>query len=302
MKVMLLGSGAHFQRMLVALQRSGIDVVGALNSNSMRDPAPGRELERVRWLSSLDEVASASPDVCFACDYHRLLPTEFVRAQRVLNSHGGLLPKYRGYHGNGWAFINGEAEVGYTIHRVDDTLDGGPIIYQRRFPITDGVTFSQLKAQLADDLVERLPHVLRAYLDGELPEVAQDMAQATFVARRHMRDCFIEWARSSEEIDRFIRALCPPAAPGAFTLFRDEKLVILAAELYPTAPYSEIPGHVVYRLEDRGVLVKTGDGLLLVTEVEYRGATVRALDVFPAAGYRLGIDLVGERLKSLGVV
>jgi methionyl-tRNA formyltransferase len=219
----------------------------------------------------------------------------------VLNCHGGLLPRYRGYHGNGWAFINGEAEIGYTIHRVDATLDGGPIVYQSRVAVTEDTTFGELKARLMDDLVERLPGVLRAYLDGALAERPQDIRDATFVARRHPRDCYIEWDEPSAQIERFVRALAPPAAPGAFTVFRDKKLVIRSADVYATAPYREIPGHVVYRIEDRGVLVKTGDGVLLVKEVEYDGAILAALDLFPTMGYRLGLDLVGERLASLGI-
>jgi methionyl-tRNA formyltransferase len=302
-KVIMLGSGPGFDRVLAALSRAaGIHVVAAWNGYDTGDSPTESRLEGVHWLSSIDEVASHDTDLCFACEYHRLLPADFVQTHTVLNSHGGLLPKYRGFHGLGWAFINGEAELGYTIHRVDSTLDGGPIIYQGRFPIRDGATFSEFKAQLLDDLVEKLPYVLRAYVDGELPEMPQDIRQATFVGRRHLRDCFVDWTRSSVQIERFVRALSPPAAPGAFTVFRDEKLVILSTELYPTEPYDEIPGHVVYRLEDRGVLVKTGDGVLLVKDVEYRGESVRALDLFPRPGFRLGIDLVGERLRSLGIV
>jgi methionyl-tRNA formyltransferase len=298
MRVALVGAGPVFHRVLASLVRSGCDVVAALDT----DPADGPQLDAVNWVRSLDEVAARGWDLCFACDFHRLLPADFVSARTVLNCHGGLLPRYRGYHGNGWAFINGETEIGYTVHRVDHTLDGGPIIFQQRVAVTDGATFGELKTQLMDDLVERIPGIFRGYLDGELPERPQDISDATFVARRHPRDCYIEWERSSARIERFIRALSPPAAPGAFTVFRDRKLVILSAELHATVPYEEIPGHVVYRLEDRGVLVKTGDGVLLVKEVEYDGSTLAALELFPTTGYRLGIDLVGERLKSLGLV
>lgn len=197
-------------------------------------------------------------------------------------------------------FINGEAEIGYTIHRVDSTLDGGPIIYQQRIPVKDDAVFGELKTELMDDLVERLPKIFRGYLDGALLERSQDIREATFVGRRQLRDCYIEWTQSSEHIERFVRALLPPAAPGAFTVFRDKKLIILSAQLYETAPYHEIPGHVVYRLEDRGILVKMGDGVLLVKEVDYEGERLGALDLFATTGYWLGVDLVGDRLKSLG--
>jgi methionyl-tRNA formyltransferase len=301
MRIALLGTGPLFDRVLTALYSDGFDLV-AFDSNGGADPAAGSRPEAVCWVSSLDDLAACSWDVCFACDYVRLLPAELVRARRVLNSHGGLLPRYRGLHGNGWAFINGEAEIGYTIHRVDGTLDGGPIVYQRRFPIAPEATFSELKARINDDIVESLPRVLCGYLGGELPERPQDLRDATFVGRRHVRDCYIEWGRSSEQIERFVRALSRPAAPGAFTVFRDRKLVVLSTELYSTAPYDEIPGHVVYRVEGRGVLVKTGDGVLLVKEVEYEGTTLPALELFPKPGYRLGIDLVGEKLQSLGIL
>ncbi|WP_028061415.1 methionyl-tRNA formyltransferase [Candidatus Solirubrobacter pratensis] len=302
MRVAALGTGPVFDRVVPALARSGFDVVAALDCDPAADSGRNGRPEPIRFVRSLDELASHTWDLCLVCDYQRLLPADFVRAGTVVNCHGGLLPRYRGVHGNGWAFINGETEIGYTVHRVDSTLDGGPIIFQRRFPITPEATFSGLKSQLVEDLVETLPRVLRALVRGALIELPQDLRDATFVGRRYMRDCYIEWGRSSEQIERFVRALSPPAAPGAFTVFQDKKLVILSAELFSTVPYEEISGHVVYRLEDRGVLVKTGDGVLLVKDVEYEGRRLHALDLFPRPGYRLGIDLIDEKLRSLGIV
>ncbi|MBD2296483.1 hypothetical protein H6G06_24150 [Anabaena sphaerica FACHB-251] len=301
MRLFLLGTGSLFEKLFTILPDAGINIVAALNSNPESRFAEYCHLPTIRWLHSIDDLADDEVDLCFMCDYLRLLPAEFVKKYKVLNSHGGLLPKYRGYHGNGWAFINGETEIGYTIHRVDSSLDGGPIIYQKKFSVNPTSTFSEIKSKITWDIEQNLANVLNDYFKGKLKEQPQNAQKATFVARRHIRDCYIEWERSSVEIERFIRALAPPFAPGAFTVFRNQKLVILSAELFETEIYSEIPGHVVYRIEGQGILVKTGDGVLLMKEVEYQGKKIHSLDLFSTTGYRLGLDLVGEKLSQLGI-
>lgn len=89
--------------------------------------------------------------VCLA-GYMRLLSTEFVNAfrGRILNIHPSLLPAFPGLHAHKQALDAGVKSSGCTVHFVDETLDGGPIIAQRTVPVLAGDTEESLAARILE--------------------------------------------------------------------------------------------------------------------------------------------------------
>jgi folate-dependent phosphoribosylglycinamide formyltransferase PurN len=77
-----------------------------------------------------------SPDVIIN-QAQVILKKDFISIPTIgcLNRHGALLPKYRGRLAPFWAYVNGEKETGVSIHFVDEQLDNGDILIQRRIPI-----------------------------------------------------------------------------------------------------------------------------------------------------------------------
>lgn len=89
--------------------------------------------------------------ICLA-GYMRLLSPEFIAAfrNRILNIHPSLLPDYPGLHAHQQALDAGVASSGCTVHYVDETLDGGPIIAQRAVPVLPGDTEESLAARILE--------------------------------------------------------------------------------------------------------------------------------------------------------
>jgi phosphoribosylglycinamide formyltransferase 1 len=87
--------------------------------------------------------------VCLA-GYMRLLAPEFIAAfpNRILNIHPSLLPAFPGLHPHKEALDAGVTSSGCTVHYVDETLDGGPIIAQREVPVLPGDTEEALAARI----------------------------------------------------------------------------------------------------------------------------------------------------------
>ncbi len=87
--------------------------------------------------------------VCLA-GYMRLLSIEFIEAfrQRILNIHPSLLPSFPGLDVHGQAIEHGVKWTGCTVHFVDETLDGGPIIAQAVVPVRDDDTVDTLAARI----------------------------------------------------------------------------------------------------------------------------------------------------------
>lgn len=90
--------------------------------------------------------------VCLA-GYMRLLSKHFLSAyrNRILNIHPSLLPAFPGLDAQKQALEHGVRFSGCTVHFVDETLDGGPIITQRVVPLLDDDTEETLSARILEE-------------------------------------------------------------------------------------------------------------------------------------------------------
>ena len=131
--------------------------------------ARGLELARERGIETLvierrgrnreeheREIISALRErevdlVCLA-GYMRLLSPCFIEAfrGRILNIHPSLLPAFPGLDAQRQALEHGVKVSGCTVHFVDETLDGGPIILQRTVPVIEGDTVDSLSARILE--------------------------------------------------------------------------------------------------------------------------------------------------------
>ena len=107
--------------------------------------------------------------VCLA-GFMRLLSPYFVDAfkGRILNIHPSLLPSFPGLDAHGQALSHGVKFSGCTVHFVDSTLDGGPIIAQRIVPVLDGDTEESLAARILEQEHKLYPEVVKLVLSGQL--------------------------------------------------------------------------------------------------------------------------------------
>jgi phosphoribosylglycinamide formyltransferase-1 len=89
--------------------------------------------------------------VCLA-GYMRVLSSEFIDAfrGRILNIHPSLLPSFPGLDAQQQALEHEVKWTGCTVHFVDETLDGGPIIAQRVVPVSDHDTVESLSARILE--------------------------------------------------------------------------------------------------------------------------------------------------------
>ncbi len=89
--------------------------------------------------------------VCLA-GYMRLLSPCFIEAfrGRILNIHPSLLPSFPGLDAQRQALEHGVKFTGCTVHFVDETLDGGPIIAQRVVPVLPEDSVETLSARILE--------------------------------------------------------------------------------------------------------------------------------------------------------
>jgi phosphoribosylglycinamide formyltransferase-1 len=98
----------------------------------------------------------------------RLLSPCFIEAfkGRILNIHPSLLPTFPGLDAQRQALEHGVKVSGCTVHFVDETLDGGPIIAQRAVPVMEGDTVETLSARILEQEHKLYPEAVRSVLTG----------------------------------------------------------------------------------------------------------------------------------------
>jgi phosphoribosylglycinamide formyltransferase-1 len=106
--------------------------------------------------------------VCLA-GYMRLLSPHFLAAfrNRILNIHPSLLPAFPGLDAQKQALEHGVKFTGCTVHFVDETLDGGPIIAQRIVPVLDDDTEETLSARILEEEHKLYSEALASVASGE---------------------------------------------------------------------------------------------------------------------------------------
>lgn len=231
-------------------------------------------------------------DLLLAVNWRYLVPPAVYRRPRLGSFvfHDSLLPEYRGFSPTVWAMINGEDHTGVTLFEMSERADAGDIVDQRRVPIDVDDTIAEVTERVTHAYLGLLEQNLPVLLAGSAPRKPQDAARATFACKRMPDDNEIDWSAPTARVRDLIRAVTRPY-PGAFTYLRGHRLRVWAAEM----PRDErryvgrIAGRVVQIRPGEGVVVLTGDGSLLIKEVQLDGGdAVRAADVITSVGENLG--------------
>jgi methionyl-tRNA formyltransferase len=95
---------------------------------------------------SLKTIKTYNPDLLISIAGNQVFkqPLIDLAPKCCLNLHTALLPKYRGLMPSFWVLKNNETETGVSVFFVDKGIDSGPILVQKRIPITEGMTQNQL--------------------------------------------------------------------------------------------------------------------------------------------------------------
>jgi methionyl-tRNA formyltransferase len=215
----------------------------------------------------LQEVRALRPDALVVAAYGLLLPAALLEAGRhgALNVHASLLPRWRGAAPIQRALLAGDAKTGISIMQMDAGLDTGPVLLQKRIPITPADDTGTLYNKLAALGAETMAAVLADIGAGRARPSPQHESGATYAPKITKAETRLNWARPARELERAIRAFRP--APGAFALLDGEPVKIWRAEVFDATGE---PGRL--RLADGKLVAACGEQALAISELQRGGA------------------------------
>lgn len=263
---------------------------------------PQRYIKKVNSPEVLGLLKELAPSVIMVIGWSQLVRNELLCIPKYgcIGAHPALLPRNRGRAVIPWAIIRDEPQTGMTLFYIDEGMDSGDIIDQVSLPLTDLDDAQTVYDRAVDALCQMVRIHLPTILNGSAPRHPQDVTRATYCARRRPEDGLIDWSRSTREVFNLVRAVTRPY-PGAFTYYRG-RLVTVWRALPGEEAWTALPGQVLRLDPERGVLIKTGDGTLWLTELAVDGETENPSTIFKSLGEKLGApDVLSlmDRIRKL---
>jgi methionyl-tRNA formyltransferase len=284
MRIVFIGTGDIGVPTLRTLQSSGHDLVGVV---TQPDKPVGRQQKitappikvaiaganvpilqpaKIKDRESIDQIRALAPDVIVVIAYGQILPRAVLEIPKLacLNLHASLLPRWRGAAPIQAAIASADRETGITVMFMDEGLDTGDILLQRKIDIAPNETGGSLHDRLAQVAPNALLEALPLLESGAARRIPQDSSLATLAPKLTRENGRIDWKESAEAIERKIRAFNP--WPGAFAQLETGKLKIFSGSVIPL---TERPGRVYF--VDNAVAITTGHYAITLGEVQLEG-------------------------------
>jgi methionyl-tRNA formyltransferase len=227
----------------------------------------GLHVEEPQRLSSpdtLNVLRQWNPDVIVVAAYGKILPESILKLPPMgcVNLHASLLPRHRGASPINEAILAGDKTTGVCTILMDRGMDTGDLLLSTEVPVMEDDTAGTLHDRLLEPGAALVVETLKAMKESRIHPTPQNHGQATYTSTLSKEDGRLDWRHTAQSLGRQVRAMNP--WPGAFCHLSGEVVKIWSAS--PVVGSGE-PGRVV-RITGEGVLIGTGEDLLLVTQVQ----------------------------------
>jgi methionyl-tRNA formyltransferase len=306
MNVVLVAEESAGLEMLRAVSRSQHRLVAVLASPPEADSAASgvwnvaRHLGYDTWPAKLvkdpslgERLRRGRVDVLLNVHSLYIINHSVLDAPRLgaFNLHPGPLPRYAGLNPVSWAIFGGERTHGVTVHKMESTIDAGPIVYQSCFPIDPDETALSLSFRCVREGVALMLRLLQVASSepSDLPLLQQDITKREYFGREAPEKGRLSWSWPVCKVLNFVRACdyFPFRSPWGHPQTRLGVQEFALVKAHRTGlPSDGLPG-TVGASRDSGVYVACHDEWILASKLLVAGKYVSAQEILKP-GDRLG--------------
>ncbi|MGB6166712.1 MAG: methionyl-tRNA formyltransferase [Geitlerinemataceae cyanobacterium] len=243
---------------------------------------------------TLEKLRSANADAFVVVAYGQILSPEILAMPKLgcINGHGSILPKYRGAAPIQWCLHDGETRTGMTTMLMDAGMDTGAMLLIGEVDIDLLENAWDLAAKLAELGADLMVETLLKLRLQEIQPIAQDNDRATYAPLIQKEDYRLDWSKSAIDLHNQIRGFYP----NCLAEFRGKSIKILATVPLDVAVWEQLPakfvplksdweklensvgkpGEVAGIVKKFGAIVRSGEGFLLLREVQLSGKKVQS--------------------------
>ena len=229
----------------------------------------------VKVKDIVSKIKNMNPELIIVAAFGQIFPKEILEIPKYgcLNVHPSLLPKYRGPSPAQFTILDGEKESGVTIMLIDDKIDHGPIVSQRKMEVEEKETAQGLHDKLALLGARLLIEIIPKWIKKEITPEDQDETKTTFTKILRREDGKIDWQKPAETLEREIRAYFP--WPGSYALWQDRgqtiKIKIIKSRTLKSPDEKHYPIGQVLIVPQNEIGVQCGKDFLVVEKLQMEG-------------------------------
>jgi len=296
LKIVYMGSSDFAVPALAALHLEGFDIPFVVTQpDRMRgrgwkvQPTPVGLFAETNGLTALKPeylkgnadfvrtLAEAAPNLIVVAAYGKILPKQLLELPPFgcVNIHASLLPEYRGAAPVQRAILEGKQELGVTLVHMSERLDAGEMIAAASTDAS-GMNAGELTDTLARMGAGLLIKMLPGLMAGTAPRIPQDEAKATYAEKVEKSEGRLDLRASAKENEQRVRAMTP--VPGAYLLRNGERIGVTQVRVIspddceaPKGAYEAAAPGTVLSVSEKGIGIRTGDGVLLVEALKAPG-------------------------------
>ncbi|TDS65012.1 methionyl-tRNA formyltransferase [Myroides indicus] len=310
-KILVIGAVNTTKHILNQLVKHGFNIVGVLGHEpAMIERVSGwtdlktqaenlsiayKGFVRINEIENIIWAKEKAPDIIFAVGFSQLISEEWLQMPSLgcIGFHPTYLPKGRGRAPLAWITL--EQSIGSaTFFLMGKGADDGPVFVQETFLVEKEDDATSVEQKIEKAIIKSLDKWLPELKKGVWEPIIQDEEEASWYGKRSLEDGNINWNNSANYIDRLIKASTHPH-PGAYTYFKDAKVIIWKSEVETKIPIKGVVGRILLTDDKRGLLVQCGTGLVWLKNIE------KTENLKINVGDKLGYNIEDEifKIKSI---
>ncbi|BAK79702.1 methionyl-tRNA formyltransferase [Candidatus Arthromitus sp. SFB-mouse-Yit] len=230
----------------------------------------------------INKIRNMDLDLIIVVAYGKILPSDILNIPKFgcINSHASLLPRHRGAAPINFAIISGDNKSGITTMFMDEGLDTGDIIEKYEVEIEDYMTAGQLHDKLKLISAYGMKDTLQKIKNGTIKRQKQDDSKSTYAPIITKEFAHIDFSKSARDILNLIKGLNP--WPVAYCLYEEKKIKLYEAKEVSINEdkYIDFSYGQIVEINDDGLLVKCGQGFILITTIQFENKKVMSIKSF----------------------
>jgi len=257
---------------------------------ALKHGLPVFQPEKIRRPEAVAQLRELAPELVVVVAYGQILPKEVLDLPKLgcVNVHASLLPRWRGASPIQAALLAGDEVTGVTTMLLDEGMDSGPMLLRERVEIDLDDNAATLHDKLAVVGGKLLLRTIAGITSGTLQPTPQPSEDVTYAPKIKKEDGLVDWTQPARRIRNRLRAFTP--WPGLFTILATDagsrvlRIWLAEAESQPAA--RDASAGTVTAADDNGIVVATGEGALIIRELQMEGSRRMSVAEF-LRGHRL---------------